>query len=435
MHRLWLILLTPGFMLRAADPALLLHLRLNEGEGTQALDSSGRAHHAKLVNAEWVDLGLEGRAVRLTGDASHIELPPHDDFALTQDFTFLLWVKVDRFERHGLSLFVRGNYVKGWQTYVYRSFIAMSSRALGKGLVHRCRFPAGTLASYPFNQIAITGKKLDEGQTAVSFYVNGTLGETFTVEGELPVSSHPLTIGSFASNEGVCFRGIIDEVRVYSRALSAAEVRDNYGQLNEGTPLPRALSASAATPLPAVELPPLRRRCVALFAPPADFPGTPVRETGWFEDALRELGLQVTRLAIADLVSTEVVTRDRFDTLILPTAHMPFEAEDSVFRFMASGGNLVTVSSTPTTWKSVAGGEMESKQHRRGWFAPFLIRHLDFPWAQRRLDQEVELSPEAAALVGRLLPGTAGPYPKRRYSLSIAGTCTQLQRVAPGIRT
>ena len=429
MHRLWLLLILAARLLPAADSSLVLHLKLNEGHGDQARDSSGRNHHAKLVNVEWVDRGLEGRAIRLTGDQSYVELPQHDDFGLSQDFTLLLWMKVGKFEKHGLSLFVRGNYVKGWQTYVYRSFIAMSSRSLSKGLVHYTRFPAGTPRTYPFTQIAITGRRADDRSTAISFYVNGRHAQTFTVEGRLPVSPHALSIGKFASNEGVYFNGVIDEVKIYSRPLSVDEIQGSFQEMNRGIPTARASAPAIATPLPEVELKSLQKRRVAIFAPAAGFPGKAIRDVPWLEQELANLGLRVTALPAADLVRTDVLTTECFDTLILPTANIPFEAEYSVYQFLSAGGNLITASCTPTTWKAGVDGKMEHKQHRRGWFAPFLIRHLDFPWAQRRVDQPVTLNPAAARLVGNLLPRTAGPCPKRRYSLVDRW---DLQPCAPG---
>ena len=419
MRRFSLVLAVIGSFLQAADNSLVLHLKLNEGHGALAHDSSGREHHARLVNAQWVDAGLEGSAIRLTGENSYVELGAHEDFNFTQDFTLLLWMKVEKFEKHGLSLFVRGNYVKGWQTYVYKSYIAVSSRGLTEGVVCRRRFASGTRLSYPFTQVVITGKRIDDASTAISFYVNGEAGKTFTVGGQLPVSSHSLTIGKLASNEGVNFRGFIDEVKVYSRPLSAEEVKADYLKMGRGQASVRSVAPPPVTPAPApaVTLPPLRKRRVAIFSPEADFPGTVIRDIDWFERELAGLGLQVTRLSAADLVRTEVLTGKRFDTLILPTANLPFEAEYSVYEYMAKGGNVVSVSCTPTTWKAGDDGKMTSKQHRRGWYAPFLIRHLDFPWAQRRVDQMVVLDPAAAGLVGNLLPATAGPYPQRRYSL------------------
>jgi len=61
--------------------------------------------------------------------------------------------------------------------------------------------------------------------TALSVYVNGVLESSAAVEGSLTLGDGPLRIGNNAvfPNEG--FAGRIDEVRVYSRALSTVEIQ------------------------------------------------------------------------------------------------------------------------------------------------------------------------------------------------------------------
>jgi hypothetical protein len=161
MRKLWLLLLLVlnSSLLPAADDSLVLNLKLDEGKGDQAIDSSGRNHNAKLINVEWVEFGVEGKAVQLSGNKSYIDLGKHEDFNFTQDFTMSLWMKVGKFEGKGLSLFVRGNYQLGWQTYVYKSFIAMSSRALKGDMVYRRGFAAGTSVSYPLHKLSSPARR------------------------------------------------------------------------------------------------------------------------------------------------------------------------------------------------------------------------------------------------------------------------------------
>jgi hypothetical protein len=227
--------------------------------------------------------------------------------------------------------------------------------------------------------------------------------------------ANQITVGNFASAEGTDFNGIIDEIKIYRRPLSDKEIQDDFEKMSKSKP--EAAALAAATPLPEVKLVPLQKRRVAIFSPDANFPSKPVRDIPWFEEQLGKLGLQSTKLSASDLINPEILNAKRFDTLILPSADLPFEAEYSVYQFLSGGGNLLTVSCTPTTYKAGTDGKMESKQHRRGWFAPFLIRHLDFPWAQRKVTEAVGLNPAAAQLVGNLLPPSAGPYPQKRYSL------------------
>ena len=55
-------------------------------------------------------------------------------------------------------------------------------------------------------------------------YVNGTMVATRAATGAIQTTTNPLWIGG-NQPYGEYFRGLIDEVRVYNRALSQAEVQ------------------------------------------------------------------------------------------------------------------------------------------------------------------------------------------------------------------
>jgi hypothetical protein len=56
-------------------------------------------------------------------------------------------------------------------------------------------------------------------------YVNGTQVATFNASGAMAVSTGPLKIGGNAVFGSEWFSGLIDDVRVYDRALPAIEIQ------------------------------------------------------------------------------------------------------------------------------------------------------------------------------------------------------------------
>src|SRR5206468_2316498 len=62
--------------------------------------------------------------------------------------------------------------------------------------------------------------------TTLRLYVNGAQVSQSAVSGSIAASSSPLRIGGNAI-WGEYFTGLIDEVRVYNRALSAAELQND----------------------------------------------------------------------------------------------------------------------------------------------------------------------------------------------------------------
>jgi hypothetical protein len=64
--------------------------------------------------------------------------------------------------------------------------------------------------------------------TNLRFYVNGALITTKATTGAMPNTANPLRIGGNAV-WGEYFSGLIDEVRVYNRALTEAELKADMG--------------------------------------------------------------------------------------------------------------------------------------------------------------------------------------------------------------
>ena len=80
-------------------------------------------------------------------------------------------------------------------------------------------FGTGKLSANAWTHLAGTY----DGAT-LRLYVNGVLVSSRAQTGTIPISTSPLQIGG-DSNYGQYFPGKIDEVRIYSRALSAADIQ------------------------------------------------------------------------------------------------------------------------------------------------------------------------------------------------------------------
>jgi hypothetical protein len=65
--------------------------------------------------------------------------------------------------------------------------------------------------------------------TTLRIYVNGSLAQSTNVPGTLVTSNGALRIGG-NSVWGEYFRGLIDEVRVYNRALSVSEIQSDMSR-------------------------------------------------------------------------------------------------------------------------------------------------------------------------------------------------------------
>ena len=108
---------------------------------------------------------------------------------------------------------------------------------------HRLAGETRRHAALPLNDVVASGD--DVRWFDLRLYVNGTLAGSTTIAGAMAASIGVLRIGG-NSVWGEWFAGLIDEVRVYNRALSAAEVQQDMQTAVGGSLPPPDTSAPSA---------------------------------------------------------------------------------------------------------------------------------------------------------------------------------------------
>ncbi|MCK4342416.1 MAG: LamG domain-containing protein [Phycisphaerae bacterium] len=225
----------------AADlnDGLVGYWSFDEGEGATAYDYSGHGNHGTLHNATWVS-GIAGSALEFDPDSGYVEVP--DSVSLNihgnTQITLMAWLYKNAPDLHGGS--------QPWYSYpIIKSGpwmgdpITCSRYALHEGNdnwlglhLSEVNHPYQTLG-YPY-EAGLIGRWTHlagtwDGST-MWLYVNGAEVASKTYTGNLgDTAGRSLKISC-----GYPFNGIIDEVRIYDRALSEDEIR----QLYEWTPRP-----------------------------------------------------------------------------------------------------------------------------------------------------------------------------------------------------
>lgn len=406
--------------------APVVHLKFDEGTGNIAKDSSGNGLDAKLSNVTWEEFGIQGKAVKFNGKNSAVILPNHPALKLDKAMTLSVWFKMEGGGR-GMNLFARGNYNIAWQAYVFRSFLMVSSKKMGSAV---CYVPVktgtGKMDPYHHAVYVVGPDPANPGKNLLRFYLDGRLlankGVTeFPVSGKIPTNEkHVVTLGNFASYEAQWFHGIMDEVKIYDRALTDKEVKEEYKKTSE---VPANMEVKKVA-LKKIAFPPLKKRRLAVFTPPAPISSWPVKDQKWFIQQGKKLGLQVTFLTEKQLCDKNFLSVKNFDTLFLATTTFPFEGEYTIPNFLAQGGNLITQRILPDVYRKDAKGKVElysswgnaySKNHNRGWYAPFLLRENPTANGSRHCRSALALDPAIVNITGDLLPASFGPFPKLKY--------------------
>jgi fibronectin type 3 domain-containing protein len=205
---------------------LITALGMNEGSGTTLADASGNGHTGTLVNGPaWVaGQATYGQALSFDGvnDAVAVANPSALNFG-TSDFTFEVWVKRNLLggqQRHLLSKCDNATWGTGCKELYFKASnqLALGSNATGDTL-------SVTIADTNWHHVAVT---FVDATNTLSFYVDGTLRTTATKALEADGASHLVTIGNHllgGLNQANAFSGLLDEVRIYNRALSQAEIQ------------------------------------------------------------------------------------------------------------------------------------------------------------------------------------------------------------------
>ena len=200
------------------DKSLVLYLSFDEGEGDTAGDGSTYGHDGELIsNPSWVDGQFGGRALEFDGTkGQHVMVPINDTLQLREQFSVVFWVK------RGDSQISEWNYMVSagelvWatifnnnnkKTYLYSKDPGWSPEVI-----------SDVDQSEDWVHITVTHNTKSE---AAIFYDGNKVGagnepaQIIEIGGSIMVGArHPGT---------EFFTGTIDEVFLFNRILSEAEI-------------------------------------------------------------------------------------------------------------------------------------------------------------------------------------------------------------------
>jgi hypothetical protein len=224
-------------------PGLVAAYAFDEGSGTAVTDSSGSGNHGVITNATWTIAGRYGNALAFNGTNARVTINDAASLHLTTGMTLEAWVLplalpakncstpscswMDVIHKEPDSYYIEASSDLNQQPEAGGIFVA------GKHIV----FGPAPLATNAWTHLALT-----YDAAMVRFFVNGTLVAAGQETTSLTTSTGPLRIGG-DSIFGQYFKGTIDEVRVYSRALTGAEI---------GGDMSAPIGSGSANPTPAI---------------------------------------------------------------------------------------------------------------------------------------------------------------------------------------
>jgi hypothetical protein len=202
-----------------------------------ANDASGKGNNGIIYNATFVQ-GISGSGLQFTGNLdSYVEVPDNGTLSPSQAVTVSLWAKkITPSPAYSSLIYKAASEPIGWCGDRQYTLWTTSSQGL-----HLTSTPEGSTSQiyttspaglYVEGQFFHVVGVVDASNHIMKIYVNGIEVQEYPYSGDqIRSGNYPLRIGGHFHYMGDQFNfgGIIDEVRIYNRALSDSEVQQLYG--------------------------------------------------------------------------------------------------------------------------------------------------------------------------------------------------------------
>lgn len=219
---------------------LVGHWKMDERNGSDpCIDASGNGNTGQPHGTTVVDGRKGGKARMFNGKGDYIEVPP---IAIPDAITVSAWVYADNFVQNGFV--VTRNPVNTQWALFFAADGLLRWRGASSSSNVACNVPPSRQWHH------IVGKQTG---TSGSLYVDGVLRASGTVRaiGNAPTS---ITIGRYDTVGFDYFTGRIDEVRIYNRALSDAEILELFTSELLPSPAPPPVGTPTPTPPPKAQI-------------------------------------------------------------------------------------------------------------------------------------------------------------------------------------
>ncbi|WP_143591706.1 LamG-like jellyroll fold domain-containing protein [Thermoactinospora rubra] len=202
----------------ATDTGLVAAYGMNEGTGTAVADASGKNNNGTGQNITWTT-GKYGKAVSFNGTSSSIGIP-HTPSLTPAALTLSAWVKPAAIDG---TRTVLSKYYGAWGDNTY-TLQAATASAAPSGWLGTDLFGGTVQARAPLSTTAWTHLALTYDGATLRLFVNGTQAGQQSVYGTVVDDGGELRIGADLAYD-TYFKGLIDEVRIYNVALTAAQIQ------------------------------------------------------------------------------------------------------------------------------------------------------------------------------------------------------------------
>ena len=179
------------------------------------------------MGATWTTGGKYGNALSFNGTSSYVDLGNPAALQLTGSMTVEAWVKAAATPADDGQIVAKSDSTSGWQLKTTpdngpQNFSVVVTNSSQRRIK---RFSTTTRALNTWYHVAGV---YNASARTMTIYVNGVL-ENGTLQGTVPTANLNAAVNANIGRRtgGLYFNGVIDEVRIYNRALSATEIQSD----------------------------------------------------------------------------------------------------------------------------------------------------------------------------------------------------------------
>ena len=202
-----------------SDPDLLVLWELDETGGTTAADSSGNGKDGRLTTytiPAW-RLGRMNGALLFEDNGGYVHCGTGPDFDITDAITVTAWIAVNDFTRNWQAILTKGD-----SAYRLHRFGTNDSLAFHCTRQEGGTFQANGTISVNDGLWHHAAGVYDGSQ--IYLYIDGILDVNQPASGTINTNAFPVMLGENAESIRRIWDGLIDDARIYDRALSTSEI-------------------------------------------------------------------------------------------------------------------------------------------------------------------------------------------------------------------
>jgi len=199
----------------------VLGLDFEERSGNKVYDLSGNNNDGTIYGAQWAN-GKIGYGLKFDGVDDYIEIPHSSSLDLTDELTLMAWIYPESWVRPGTTeeSIIIAKFYQYWT--MFRNPGGLRFRVYEGGTAYEIYTNTNLMELNNFYLIAIVFKR-----PSVYFYINKTKYGPYTFDHSADKSTNPVRIGTWGLTT-YNYKGIIDYVRIFNRALTQKEVLEHY---------------------------------------------------------------------------------------------------------------------------------------------------------------------------------------------------------------